>query len=52
MKEGVSFVAANKVYASTNKTTNRLNRDGTLFFFFFIPGVDASQVYVHALALG
>ena len=35
---------------------NRLNRDGTLRFFFFffclVPGVDASHVYVRALALG
>ena len=32
IKQGVSFIAANKVYPSTNKTTlNRLNRDGTLF---------------------
>ena len=34
---------------------NRFNRDGILFFFFFLlslPGVDASHVYVRALALG
>ena len=42
IKQGVSFIAANKVYTSTNKTTvvwiytntnktSRLNRDGTLF---------------------
>ena len=30
---------------------NRLNRDGTPFFSF-LPGVDASRVYVRALALG
>ena len=30
IKQGVSFIAANKVYTSTN----RLNRDGTLSFFF------------------
>ena len=32
---------------------NRLNRDGTsfLFFFFFLPGVDTSRVYVRARAL-
>ena len=34
---------------------NRLNRDGTssffLFLFFFLPGVDASRVYVRAWAL-
>ena len=28
---------------------NRLNRDGTIFFF--LPGVDACHVYVHAWAL-
>ena len=32
MKQGVSFIAANKVYTGTNKNHNRLNRDGTLFF--------------------
>ena len=32
IKQGVSFVAANKVYSSTNETT-RLNREGTPFFF-------------------
>ena len=37
IKQGVSFIAANKVYTSTNKTTI---------------GVDASHVYVRALALG
>ena len=31
---------------------NRLNRDVTLFFLFFLPGVDAPHVYVRALALG
>ena len=36
IKQGVSFIAANKVYTSTNKTTI---------------GVDASHVYVRALAL-
>ena len=45
----MSFIDANKVYTST-----RLNRDGTLFFFFFLflPGVDAPHVYVRAWALG
>ena len=33
IKQGVSFIAANKVYTSTNKTTYRLTRDGTLFFY-------------------
>ena len=52
IKQGVSFIAANKVYTSTNKTTIvSLNRDGTLFLFF-LPGVDASRVYVGAWALG
>ena len=50
IKQGVSFIAANKVYTSANKTTSRLNRDGTLLLFF--PGVNASHVYVRALALG
>ena len=34
---------------------NRFNRDGILFLLFFLlslPGVDASHVYVRALALG
>ena len=48
IKQVVSFIAANKVYTSANKTHNRLNRDGT----FSLPGVDASHVYVRALALG
>ena len=48
IKQGVSFIAANKVYTSTNKTTivwieTELS---------FLPGVDASHVYVRALALG
>ena len=30
---------------------NRLNRDGTSSSFFFLPGVDASRVYVRARAL-
>jgi len=41
IKQGVSFTATNKVYTSTNKTT-----------IFYLPGVDASHVYVSALALG
>ena len=40
MKRGVSFIAA----------SNNLNRDGT-FFLSFLPGVDASHVYVGAWAL-
>ena len=42
IKQGVSFIATNKVYTSTNKTTE----------LFSLPGVDASHVYVRALALG
>ena len=44
------IIAANKVYTSTNKTT--IVWIETELFFFFLPGVDASQVYVRALALG
>ena len=48
IKQGVSFIAANKVYTSTNKTTIiRIETE-----LFFLPGVDVSHVYVHALALG
>ena len=49
IKQGVSFIAANKVYTSTNKTTI-VSIETELFLF--LPGVDASHVYVHALALG
>ena len=50
IKQGVSFIATNIVYTSINKTTVvSLNRDGTLFF---LPWVDASHVYVRALAQG
>ena len=45
IKQGVSFIVANKIYTRTNKTT-------IVDFFFFLPGVDASHVYVRALALG
>ena len=48
IKQGVSFIAANKVYTSTNKTTIiRIETE-----LFFLPGVDVSHVYVRALALG
>ena len=48
IKQGVSFIAANQVYTSTNKTTIvRIKTE-----LFFLPGVDASHVYVRALALG
>ena len=48
IKQGVSFIAANKVYTSTYKTT-------TIWIeteLFSLPGVDASHVYLRALALG
>ena len=53
IKQGVSFIAANKVYNSTNKTTvvwieNSLFSSSSLLY----PGMDASHVYVRALALG
>ena len=48
MKQGVSFIAANKVYTSTKKT--RIVRIETELFS--LTGVDASPVYVRALALG
>ena len=43
----MSFIAATKIYTSTNKTT--IVRIGTELFS--LPGVDASHVYVRALAL-
>ena len=48
LKQGVSFIAANKVYTSTNKTTIVWIETE----LFLSPGVDASHVYVRALALG
>ena len=50
IKQGVPFIAANKVYTSTNKTQSFESRRN--FFLLFLPGVDAFHVYVHALALG
>ena len=50
IKQGVSFIAANRVYTSTNKTT--IVWIETEFFFNFLSGVDASHVYVRALVLG
>ena len=47
IKQGVSFIAANRVYTSTNKTTIVWIETE-----LFSPGVDASHVYVRALALG
>ena len=47
IKQDVSFIAADKVYTSTNKTTVVWIETELIF----LPGVDASQVYVCALAL-
>ena len=53
IKQGVSFMAANKIYTSTNETTIVWIETELFFFsFFFFPGVDASLVYVRASALG
>ena len=49
IKQGVSFIAANKVYTSANKTI--IVSIETELFFFFLPGVDASHAYVRAWAL-
>ena len=48
IKQGVSFITANKVYTSTNKTTIIWIETE----LFFLLGVNTSHVYVHALALG
>ena len=49
LKRGVSFIAANKVYTSTNKTTIvSVETELLLFSFFLLPGVDVSHVYVGA----
>ena len=48
IKQDVSFIATNKVYTSTKKTTSFDWRQNS----FILPGVDASHVYVGALALG
>ena len=47
IKQGLSFIATNKVYTSTNKTTIIWTETE----LFLLPGVDASHVYVRALAL-
>ena len=47
----MSYIAANKVYTSTNKQQSFESRRNSSFFFF-LPGVDASHVYVRVLALG
>ena len=60
IKQGVSFIAANKVYTSTNKTTVVWIETKILFFsfflflffFLFLPGVAVCHVYVRALVLG
>ena len=44
IKQGVSFIATNKVYTSTNKTTI-VSIETQLFFY---PGADAPHVYVGA----
>ena len=49
IKQGVSFISANKVYTNTNKTRIVWIETELLFF---LPGVDASHIYVRALALG
>ena len=48
IKQGVSFIAANKGYTSTDKTTIVWIETE----LFSLPGVDASHGYVCALALG
>ena len=48
IKQGVSFIATSKVYSSTNKTTIVWIETE----LFSLPGVDASHVYMHPLALG
>ena len=50
IKQGLSFIAVSKVYTSANKTT--IVWIETELFFLFLPWVDASHVYVRALALG
>ena len=50
-KKNVSFIAANKVYTSTNKITIVWIKT-ELFSSVFLPGVDTSHVYVGAWALG
>ena len=48
IKQGMSFIAANKVYTSTNKTTIVWIETE----LFFSPRVDVYHIYVHTLALG
>ena len=49
IKQGVSFIAANKVYTSTNKIKIVCIETE---LFAFLQKVDASHVYVGAWALG
>ena len=46
IKQGESFIAATKVCTSSNKTTIVWIETELFFFFFFLPGVDASHGYV------
>ena len=49
IKQGMPFIASNKESLHQHKQNhNCLNREGTLL----LPGVDASHVYLRALALG
>ena len=50
IKQGMSFIAANKVYTSTSKTT--IVWIEMELFFSSLPGVDVSRVYMRAWALG
>ena len=49
IKQGVSFIAATKFTPAKIKPQSFESRRNS---FFFLPGVDASHVYVRALALG
>ena len=49
IKQGVLFIAVNKVYTSTNKTTIVWIETE---LFLFLPGLGASHVYVGAWAWG
>ena len=51
IKQGEPFIATNKVYTSTNKTTIVKSRRNSFFNLIFT-GMDACHVYVRALALG
>ena len=49
IKQGVPFIAANKVYTSANKTT--IVSIETELLIFFYPGWTASQVYVRGFGV-